>query len=166
MERFQWLAAIIAAHPEHKVVGRIRLQKTVKLLQRLGAPTGFGYKLHLYGPYSEDLQAEIGLLVNLGFVKEYPHFSNEFTTYYTLEANDFSLPFIEDDAFTKYKNLIAIMSKEEPVILELAATYDTYKEMGSDDRDAMTRLIQKKGDKCNEGRAGKAIELLKRIGLN
>jgi uncharacterized protein YwgA len=50
----------------------------------LGVPTGFGYTLHLYGPYSEDLQAEIGLLVNLGFVKEYPHFSNEFTTYYTL----------------------------------------------------------------------------------
>lgn len=62
MERFQWLAAVIAAHPEHKVIGRTRLQKTVKLLQRLGVPTRFGYKLHHYGPYSEDLQSEIGLL--------------------------------------------------------------------------------------------------------
>jgi len=56
MERFQWLAAIIAAHPGNKVIGRTRLQKTVKLLQRLGVTTDFTYKLHHYGPYNEDLQ--------------------------------------------------------------------------------------------------------------
>ena len=64
MEKFRWLAAVVAAHPEHKVVGRTRLQKTVKLLQRLGAPLDYDYTIHFYGPYSEGVQADIGLLEN------------------------------------------------------------------------------------------------------
>ena len=36
---FWWLAGVIAAHDGRRVVGRTRLQKTVKLLQRLGLPT-------------------------------------------------------------------------------------------------------------------------------
>lgn len=67
-EKFLWLAAVIAAHPEHKVVGRTRLQKTVKLLQRLGAPMDYDYMIHFYGPYSEGVQADIGLLEAFGFV--------------------------------------------------------------------------------------------------
>lgn len=165
MERFQWLAAIIAAHTDNKVIGRTRLQKTVKLLQRLGLPTDFGYKLHHYGPYSEDLQSEIGLLGNLGFIDEKSHVNNDSTTYYTLEANEFSIPLIDLPEFAHYRETIQIMSKEEIVILELAATYDAYKEMGFDNRDAMERLIRKKGDKCKDGRAEKGLELLEKLGL-
>ena len=47
-EKFRWLAAVIAAHPGHKVVGRTRLQKTVKLLKQLGAPLDYDYMIHFY----------------------------------------------------------------------------------------------------------------------
>jgi hypothetical protein len=40
-ERFRWLAAAITAHPDRKVVGRTRLQKEIKLLQRLKFPTEY-----------------------------------------------------------------------------------------------------------------------------
>lgn len=52
-ERFRWLAGAIAAHKDRKVVGRTRLQKEIKLLQRLGFPTEYSYTLFFYGPYSE-----------------------------------------------------------------------------------------------------------------
>ncbi|KKL80241.1 hypothetical protein LCGC14_2006760, partial [marine sediment metagenome] len=43
IENYRWLAGLIAAHPERKVVGRTRLQKEVKLLQRCGFPTDYSY---------------------------------------------------------------------------------------------------------------------------
>lgn len=165
MERFQWLAAIIAAHPEHKVIGRTRLQKTVKLLQRLGVPTRFGYKLHHYGPYSEDLQSEIGLLQNIGLITETAHTNNEGSSYYTLQANNFSAEFTKKSEFEPYQHYIEILSREDQVILELAATYDTYKEMGFDDFSSIEQLKEKKGAKCEDGRADKSISLLKELGL-
>jgi uncharacterized protein YwgA len=165
MERFQWLAAIVAAHKDHKVIGRTRLQKTVKLLQRLGAPLDFSYKLHHYGPYSEDLQSEIGLLENIGLITENQSTSSDGTTYYTLEANPIALDLINKPEFEPFQAYIDTINKIDPVILELAATYDAYKEAGSDDSDAMNRLREKKGAKCYDGKAEKAIELLREIGL-
>ncbi len=69
IENYRWLAALVAAHPERKVFGRTRLQKEVKLLQRLGFPTDYSYTIHFYGPYSESLQGDIGLLDAFDFVR-------------------------------------------------------------------------------------------------
>ena len=69
-ERFRWLAAAIAAHKDRKVVGRTRLQKEIKLLQRLGFPTEYSYTLFFYGPYSEGLHAEVRFLQAFGLVTE------------------------------------------------------------------------------------------------
>ena len=79
MESFRWLAGVIAAHPDQQVVGRTRLQKEIKLLQRLGLPTDYSYSTHFYGPYSEELQAEIGLLESIGIVTEEEHTSRDDT---------------------------------------------------------------------------------------
>jgi hypothetical protein len=38
-----------------QVVGKVRLQKLVYLLDRLGVPTGFSFSYHHYGPFSEEL---------------------------------------------------------------------------------------------------------------
>ena len=86
-DKYRWLAALIAAHPRREVVGRTRLQKTVKLLQRLGLPTDYRYTLYFYGPYSEDLQAGVGLLDNFGLIKEEEHQNQkDGTVYYTIRA--------------------------------------------------------------------------------
>ncbi len=88
MEKYKWLAAVIAAHPESTCVGRTRLQKTVKLLQLMGAPLDYDYMIHFYGPYSEGVQADIALLENLKLVEESARTSRDGTSYYVLKANE------------------------------------------------------------------------------
>ena len=165
MEKFRWLAAVIAAHPDRQLVGRTRLQKTVRLLQRLGAPLDYDYTMHFYGPYSEGVQADIGLLEKFGLVEERECLSQDGSPYYVLQANDASLTDADRDEIRRYQEAINNMSEAAPIILELAATYDAFRKMGSDRAEALVRLRRKKGQKCEEGRVEKAMELLEAIGL-
>ncbi|HLN28466.1 MAG TPA: hypothetical protein VK395_12060 [Gemmataceae bacterium] len=160
-EKFRYLAGIVAAHPGRKVVGRTRLQKTVKLLQRLGLPTDYDYMNYFYGPYSAGVQSDIGLLERLGAISEVQHSGQDDSTYYVIRAEpNMDLPQLKP--FQKY---IDLMDDTDPVVLELAATYDSYREMGVDHDEALQRLRAKKGGKCKEGREEQALKLLERLGL-
>ena len=166
MEKFRWLAAVIAAHPDHRVVGRTRLQKTVKLLQRLGAPMDYDYMIHFYGPYSEGVQADIGLLERFELVREKECVSRrDQSTYFVLEATGPAQQFALRPEVAKFHKPIQIMSQTDPVVLELAATYDAFREMGEDHATASQRLKRKKGTKCDHGRDQKALELLRQLKL-
>src|SRR3954466_2275596 len=81
IEQERFLAAVIAAHKNRQVVGRTRLQKTIKLLQRLGLPTDYDYMNFFYGPYSEAVQTDIRLLEHLGLVREEAHTSRDGQSY-------------------------------------------------------------------------------------
>ncbi len=161
MENYRLLAGLVAAHPDGRVVGRTRLQKTVKLLQRVGFPTDYIYTLYFYGPYSEGLQAEIGLLTTAGLVDEQPHVSQDGTPYYTIHASeDAVLPELEP-----FDTAIHRLAGADPVVLELAATYDTFRELGCNHGEALRRLRRKKGVKCDEGRDEQALNLLRELGF-
>jgi len=164
-EKFRWLAAVIAAHPDRKVVGRTRLQKTVKLLQRLGAPMDYDYMIHFYGPYSEGVQADIGLLENFGLVKEEPRTAQDGSPYFVLCATEAVDKFTDAEALKPYRKAIRTMSETDPVVLELAATYDAFRASGNDHKTALVRLKRKKGIKCESGNTEKALALLKKLGL-
>ena len=85
---FWWLAAVVAAHDGRRVVGRTRLQKTVKLLQRLGMPTDYLFTIFFYGPYSEGLFRDIGRCGALGLLTEVEHPGPEGgTPYFVLQAD-------------------------------------------------------------------------------
>jgi len=163
MEKFRFLAAVIAAHPNHTLAGRKRLQKTVMLLRRLGAPLDYDYSMHFYGPYSEGVQADVGLLMKLGIVDET---LDEGSSCYELKADDVALSEADRSEIEPYQKAIDKMSKADAVLLELAATYDAFREMGSDRKRAMERLHRKKGSKCDGGRAEEALDLLHSIGLD
>ena len=161
-ERFRWLAAVIAAHPNREVVGRTRLQKTIKLLQRLGLPTDYSYTSHFYGPYSEGVKVEIGLLEMLDLVKEERRVEKNGDSYYIIRAEpDAAMQEIEP--FQEYIN---IMSDAPAVVLELAATYDAFRAMGSSCKEAMARLRRKKGNKCKKSNVTAAMNLLEKLGLS
>jgi len=162
VESFRWLAALIASHPGGRVVGRTRLQKEVKLLQRLGFPTDYSYKIHFYGPYSEELQSEIGLLEAFSFVEETPELSAEGNPYYILSAKPTKL--LPD--ISRFDPFIKILDKTPAVVLELAATYDTFRETGASHAEALERLRRKKGGKCDDGNEQAALELLQSLGLD
>jgi uncharacterized protein YwgA len=166
MEKFQWVAAVIAVHPDHTVVGRTRLQKTIKLLQRKGAPLDYDYMLHFYGPYSEGLQADIGLLEFLGLVEENQAQTPNGKPYFVLRAKGPALALGRDTALAPFLDAISTMSKADPVVLELAATYDAFREMGESHETALKRLRQKKGGKCDGGRQNRCLALLKELDLS
>jgi hypothetical protein len=165
MEKYRWLAAVIAAHPDNRVFGRTRLQKTVKLLQRLKAPMDYDYMIHFYGPYSEGVQSDIGLLESFGLIEEKECVSREGTPYFVLQATEAARQLASRDEVQKFQKPIEAMSKADAVVLELAATYDAFREMGDDHKTAMERLRRKKRTKCDEGRVEKALSLLKQLGL-
>jgi uncharacterized protein YwgA len=161
MENYRLLAGLIAAHPDHKVAGRTRLQKEVKLLQRLGFPTDYSYIIHFYGPYSEGLQADTCLLESFGMVRETSNISKEGNPYYVLQADRSSrLPEVDE-----FRDKIKLLDGESTVVLELAATYDAFRESGSNHQESIERLHRKKGMKCDGGNQEKALDLLKSLGL-
>jgi uncharacterized protein YwgA len=165
MEKFRWLAAVIAAHPDHKVVGRTRLQKTVKLLQHLGAPLDYDYMIHFYGPYSEGVQSDIGLLETFGLVEEREYMSQDGSPYFVLQATGPAQKLAARPEVRRFHAAIQTMSESDPVVLELAATYEAFREMGDDHKTALARLRRKKGTKCDDGRVNKVLALLKKLGL-
>lgn len=161
IETFRWLAGVIAAHPDSKVVGRTRLQKTIRLLQRIGLPTEYPYKLFFDGPYSDGLRSGVAVLESLQLAEEEECLGHDGTPFFVVKAKpDARLPQI-----AKYQPVIDRLANEQPVILELAAAYDVFRELGSDHKLALERLRRKKGEKCAAGRESQALELLGAIGL-
>lgn len=160
-ERYRWLAAVIAAHPDRKIVGRTRLQKTIRILQSKGLPTGYGYMTFFYGPYSEAVQSDIGLLEALDLVEETQETAMDGAPYYVITAQ----PEAALHQIAPYQQDIDVLSQTDAVVLELAATYLSFREMGSDHSEAIARLRRKKGAKCGQGRESQALRLLKRLSL-
>lgn len=161
-EDYRLLAAVIAAHPNRQIAGRTRLQKTVKLLQSLGLETCFGYSIHFYGPYSEDLQACLGLLERIGLAREERFKKDNCDEYYYVEKATEAA----DPALVKqFQDQIDIMAKADPVTLELAATYQAFREEGEDKQNATVRLRRKKAAKCVGDNEAKALKLLKEVGI-
>jgi hypothetical protein len=58
------------------------------------------------------------------------------------------------------------MELSDLVVLELAATYDAFREMGSNHAEALTRLRHKKAAKWSEEREARALELLRELHLD
>ena len=124
-------------------------------------PTDYDYVLFFYGPYSEGLKSDLGLLEVLELVQEEEHPSTHGTPYFTISARpEATLP--ELKPFLPH---IALMEKTDPVALELAATYDTFRELGSDHEEAMVRLRRKKQEKCTPENVRGALGLLGNLGL-
>ncbi len=161
-EDYRLLAAVIAAHPNREVVGRTRLQKTMKLLQSLGLGTKFSYSIHFYGPYSEDLQAGLTLLEALGLAKEEQRQKQDGDgVYYVEKAGKAADPKLAE----KFQKPIDLMAGTDQIVLELAATYQTFREEHNGHEEALDRLRHKKGNKCDHGNEKKALELLTKLGL-
>jgi uncharacterized protein YwgA len=161
IEKFMYLAGIIAAHEGGEVVGRTRLQKTVKLLQRVGLPTDYDYVLFFYGPYSEGVKSDLGLLGVLELVEEEEHANPNGNTWYTIRARTE----VDLAALRPYLPKLKKLEQSDAVPLELAATYDMFRELGSDHTEALARLRRKKAEKCTKSNVAQALSLLGSLGL-
>lgn len=160
-ERFRWLAALIYAHPDHQLVGRTRLQKETWLLQRKDMPSGYDFRIHYYGIYSDDVQADINLLERFGYVTEEVEETKDGRPFSIFTATAAAhLPEIEP-----FQGAIEIMAESSPLTLELAATYDAYRHAGLNHGRAIAELRRTKPTKCAPPAEDLAIDLLKRLRL-
>ncbi|MCF1505575.1 hypothetical protein L0F51_17625 [Afifella sp. H1R] len=108
-----------------EVVGRIRLQKIVYLLEQLGLKSGFSFSYYHYGPYSEGLAEAVERAQFFDkSVREdtgYTAYGNPFSIYSTSNTSSHA-EFVGALKADEARRLIQLMKAEQSVVIELAAT--------------------------------------------
>jgi uncharacterized protein YwgA len=151
-----------------RLVSRVRLQKTVYLLDQLGLSSGFDYEYHHYGPYSRDLDNATSDADALGVVQEkIQHRAGDGASYsvFILPKSGSS----KDEALgtlgrSKAAELVQKFASTELTVLELAATVDwlwRYERC----RDWQSEIARRKPMKVGNGRLDRAVKLLRDLGL-
>lgn len=164
-EREDVVAAVVSA-AGGRLTGRVRLQKTVYLLDQLGLNTGFSYEYYHYGPYSRDLDNATADAKAFDLIEEeFDHRVSDRAMYSVF----LSKGEVKPEAFggldrARTEELVGLFARTNVTVLELAATIDWLwrNEACSDWRGEITR---RKGVKVQGGRLEKAEELLAKIGL-
>ena len=149
-----------------EIVGKIRLQKMVYLLDQLGVQSGFSFDYHYYGPYSEELAEAVDDDVIIGGIEEEQRRrvsdGVSYVIYRSLDHREQA-----SDVFSQPAIAAAIeeMNGQSMTILELAATIHwlAFKEKVRNWREELTR---RKGIKTAGGRTERAMELLEKLKLS
>ncbi len=140
-----------------KLVGKIRLQKSVYLLKSCGIDLGFDFDYHHYGPYSEELSLASKDAEALGMIEV------EWRSSYGNEYAIFTAPAeVEALASPKAQDVLQILGRYEATVLELAATVDFLRRNGFGDR-AWQETIRRKAAKVNESRVENSKKLLREL---
>jgi len=150
------------------LISRVRLQKTVYLLDQLGLSSGFEYEYYHYGPYSRDLDVATGDAGALGVVREeIRHRASDGASYsqFTLASPGSS----KEAALgtlgrARASELVRRFAATHVTVLELAATVDwLWRHEGIDDW--RTEVARRKPMKVGNGRLDRAVALLRDLGL-
>lgn len=164
-EREDVVAAVIGA-AGGELTGRVRLQKTVYLMDQLGLKSGFTFRYHHYGPFSRDLDNAIADAKAFGLVEEaFEARQSDGATYSIFRLKGEA----RRDSFgklgaNKAGRLAELFAETNVTVLELAATVDWLWrfEKCADWRHEITK---RKGVKVQGGRLDKAVALLGALGL-
>ena len=167
MEREKIVAVLLKA-AGGQLVGRVRLQKAVYLLDQLGLESGFHYDYHHYGPFSRDLDNAVADAEAFGIVQEkFGHRGVDGARYsiFELIADDFEVPErvgqLNEATLESY---LQTFVETNVTVLELAATANwlAAKEERDDWQEALRR---RKGPKVESGRFDRAMDILREVGL-
>jgi uncharacterized protein len=165
MDRENTIVAVLSA-AGGQLIGRVRLQKTVYLLNQLGLESGFKYEYHHHRPCSRDLDNATGDAIALDIIKEdIAHRESDGARYSVFQLNGRA----QDEALGKIgrnraRELVQKFAQTNVTILELAATIDWLwrHEKRADWRQEVAR---RKPVKVDGGRLERAISVLCAIGL-
>lgn len=156
---------VLAAGGE--IVGKIRLQKVVYLLDQMGLDSGFSYEYFHYGPYSEDLAEQVEDDVVFGYLAAnkrrrvsdgVPYVS------YSAESSGEGESLGTHMPTGRVHSALVEMQRRSATVLELAATIHWLATIEGIS-DWKTELIRRKGSKTHNGRDGQALDLLRILGL-
>lgn len=166
MEREDTVAAVVSASGG-KLVGKVRLQKAVYLMDQLGLESNFSYEYHYYGPYSRDLDNAVADAKAFGVIVEREGRRMSDGAPYSIfelaqeEANPEAFGELGEE---RARELAELFAQTNVTVLELAATIDwLWRYEGCADWKA--EVTKRKGVKVQDGRLEKAVELLDQLGL-
>lgn len=153
----------VVRQADGEVVGKIRLQKMVYLLDRLGFKSGFPFEYHHFGPYSKELDEKVEESVEAKVLeseaKRRQSDGVPYVIYRAQGAKD------HGNQYARMRELLQEMNRCSPTVLELAATIDWLAEIERCP-DWPSELKVRKGAKTAGGRTEKALELLNKLGLS
>ena len=158
LDEYQRLAAVLAATGE---IDSERLQRIVFVLQALGAPLRYTFRTHFEGPYSEDLEADLNLLVTQRFVEARTEPKGKAVTFRPTGAAGAYLK--QADEVRSYVKVIEELRKADPRVLDFAATYGAWREFRYGARDALERTLAAEGRQRDVAVEGERF--LERLGL-
>ncbi len=159
--------AVVNAAPGHKLASRVRLQKTVYLLQALGFNNNLQFQYYHFGPYSRELDVALAEAHESNLVCEsQARRQSDGATYSLFEAR----PNNKHVSFGKLtqqraQELIAKFTTTNVTVLELAATAH-WLNNAEKIADWHTEIVRRKGVKTENGRLERAIELLTELELS
>lgn len=162
------LVQSVIAAAGSSVTGRTRLQKLVFLLDQLGLKSGFEFAYHHYGPYSSDLTNAVDFSKAFGLIEEEFEYRKSDGARYSkftvksLPNNNSKAEFFERD---HVKNAINLMNDANATVLELAGTIYWLK-FKENCQEWKKEIVRRKGQKTEEGRLQKALDLLAAINLS
>ena len=167
MEREEIVVALLKA-AGGQLVGRVRLQKVVYLLDQLGLESGFRYDYHHYGPFSRDLDNAVADAEAFGLVDEkFGRRQVDGARYsiFKLTAAGFESPATIDRLNeAALGRCLQTFAGATVTVLELAATANWLAE--EEDREEWQEALRRrKGPKVGGGRLDRALDLLRDVGL-
>ena len=162
--RREFVAALVAHASNGQLVGRIRLQKIAYLLKQLGAkvPAQFGY--YHYGPYARELEIATHDAVEAALIREETRYRKSDGAPYSVFVSEQALSSAEADPLAAHASLVKELSRQDPIVLELAATAHWLSEVEKVD-DWEQEICRRKTWKVEDGRLEQALALLKELGL-
>lgn len=156
---------VVAAGGE--LVGKIRLQKVVYLLDQIGMNSGFSYEYYHYGPYSADLAEQVDDDVVFGRLNaDQRRRQGDGVPYVAYSANTAG----EGESLNarlsneRIQEALTQMQERSATVLELAATIH-WLAVVEELPDWNDELVRRKGAKTRNGRDRQALELLSALGL-
>jgi uncharacterized protein YwgA len=156
---------VVAAGGE--LVGKIRLQKAVYLLDQIGLDSGFAYEYRHYGPYSEELAEQVEDDVVFGCLEaEQRRRVSDGVPYVAYRARRPGSGGRLDAHLSaeRIHGALAEMQQRPATVLELAATMH-WLAVVEDLADWREELVRRKGSKTENGRDRQAMELLRTLRL-
>lgn len=150
-----------------QLIGKIRLQKAVYLLDQMGLASGFSYEYHHYGPYSEDLAEQVEDDVIFGRLEaDLRRRQSDGVPYvaYRANASGRGEPIDSHMPRDRVGDALAQMERRSATVLELAATMH-WLAVVENLPDWSAELVRRKGAKTKQGRQEQALDLLRTLGL-
>lgn len=152
-----------------ELVGKIRLQKVVYLLEKAGLDSGLEFSYHHYGPYSSELSEEVDYETVLGDLKESVRSrvsdGAPYSVFSLSPSYNGAPEVIGELPIDVVRRQIGVMDEYSSTELELAATayWLAFEENREDWR---AELQVRKRLKAQPERIERAIELLGRLDLD